>query len=255
MKRDCSDEPDPNWGMEWLLEFGQKDLSQLQDKEQRDLLLETQFFFRFSANTDLDIPAPLPDFARKVASGRPAMRFTDLRRVHKLWQEGLDQLFGPEMAKNPPPKGQWRMPVVTLRIELARTITPLPPLSRFKSGHPSSLRARFESLAEKWTGRARVRGTIREVSVGGWQETFWQLVRHLLTRYGDRIQHCAECKKLYLKRKRQGYCTSQCSQRARSRKWYSNNRENAREIRRRTYARKMKNKYGENVQIRRRIQR
>ena len=243
--------PTQEWGMEWLLQFAEQDFSQLRGKDQKPPVLDAQEFLRYSANWYIGGPVPSSDFARNVVRGKPALRFIDLIKVQQLWRDGIAQLFAPNLSEQKPLVARWTLPVTHVQVELVRTLEPLAP-RRFKRGEGSSLQHRLETLSEAWAGRGRNRGTIRDVSVGGWEATFWHIVRRCLTSYGPRLQHCAECRKLYFKHKRQVYCTTQCSQRARSRKWNMLNPEKAADLRHQAYIRRKQQLFGLNVKVKRR---
>jgi hypothetical protein len=87
-----------------------------------------------------------------------------------------------------------------------------------------------------------------------WPDRFWLCVVALLERFGHRLYRCQQegCGRLFLKTKRQTYCSAACSQRERSRKWYRRNREVARARRQNGYAQAMKKRTHQNVRIARR---
>ena len=236
--------------MEWLLQFAKQDFAQLRRQDQKHTVLAAQDFLRYSANWDLGGPVPSPEFARSVVRGKPALRFVDLVQVQQRWRDGLAQLFAPVMTEEKPLLARWSLPLTQVQWELVRTIEPLAP-RRFKRGEGSALQRRLETLTETWTGRGRTRGTIRDVCVGGWEVTFWHIVRTCLTSCGPRLQHCPECKALYVKHKRQAYCTTQCSQRARSRRWNMLNPEKAAELRHQAYIRRKQQQHGPHIQVKR----
>jgi hypothetical protein len=91
------------------------------------------------------------------------------------------------------------------------------------------------------TGLAHYHGRITRVTVATWPETPWLTVMGLLARFGERLRRCPACDehRLFLKNKRQEYCSSQCSQRARSAKWYAAHRDQAIERRHADYDRKV----------------
>jgi hypothetical protein len=78
---------------------------------------------------------------------------------------------------------------------------------------------------------------ITRVTVAAWPDTPWLTVMGLLAHFGERVRRCPACDehRLFLKNKRQEYCSSQCSQRTRSAKWYDKHQEEARQLRRDAY--------------------
>lgn len=60
----------------------------------------------------------------------------------------------------------------------------------------------------------------RDYHPAGWKDSFWLGVIALLEVYGERIRRCLDCAQLFLRQKRQQYCSPQCSQRVRSARYY-----------------------------------
>ena len=59
-----------------------------------------------------------------------------------------------------------------------------------------------------------------------WPDTVWLVVMSLLTEFGRQITRCPSCdeRRLFLKTRRQAYCSAACSQRVRSARWYDKHR-------------------------------
>jgi hypothetical protein len=59
-----------------------------------------------------------------------------------------------------------------------------------------------------------------------WPDTIWIVTMSLLEEFGQRLRRCPTCevRRLFLKTRRQMYCSAACSQRARSARWYNRNR-------------------------------
>jgi hypothetical protein len=99
-------------------------------------------------------------------------------------------------------------------------------------------------------------GAIEYYLYAGWPDVFWLAVADLLRVHGDRIRQCSkqECGKVFIRTKRQDYCSSECSQSVRSKKHYAENREKRKKDQRARYERKMRKKYdGQKIRIRHRV--
>jgi hypothetical protein len=59
-----------------------------------------------------------------------------------------------------------------------------------------------------------------------WPDTIWIVTMSLLEEFGTRLRRCPTCevRRLFLKTRRQMYCSPACSQRARSARWYNQHR-------------------------------
>ncbi len=86
----------------------------------------------------------------------------------------------------------------------------------------------------------------------GWPDGFYQAVACLLEKYGSYLRRCEECTRIFLKSKRQVYCSKACSQRVRTRRWYAKNRDKVIEKRHQAYVLEVKRKIGPNVRVDRR---
>src|SRR5262249_11177625 len=51
---------------------------------------------------------------------------------------------------------------------------------------------------------------LRICYVVGWPDIFWFAIANLLKTFASDFVRCTECRKLFLKTKRQGYCSSGC---------------------------------------------
>ncbi len=75
-------------------------------------------------------------------------------------------------------------------------------------------------------------------------------VADLLDAEGARLKVCPACKNLYVKQKRQQFCSNKCGQGERTRRYRAQHREEINERRREAYKRKWREKLGPNVKIR-----
>ena len=82
---------------------------------------------------------------------------------------------------------------------------------------------------------------VSQVIQASWPDTVWITVMSLLETFGTGIRRCAICPehRLFVKRKRQEYCSPRCSQRARSARWYRRHRALARRRQRAAYERQV----------------
>jgi phage FluMu protein Com len=80
---------------------------------------------------------------------------------------------------------------------------------------------------------SKVSAHIRTCYVVGWPDIFWFAIANLLEEFASDFIRCTECRKLFLKTKRQGYCSSAC----RITRWRRENPHRLSEIRRRAYVR------------------
>jgi hypothetical protein len=78
-----------------------------------------------------------------------------------------------------------------------------------------------------------------QITVATWPDTVWVTVLSLLEEFGPRVHRCPVCQTLFLKHKRQMYCSATCAQRARSSRWYARHGDLARKRRRDAYSRAM----------------
>ncbi len=87
----------------------------------------------------------------------------------------------------------------------------------------------------------RQHGRVWRTSVATWPDTIWVTTLGLLEEFGSGIFRCAMCpeRRLFVKSKRQVYCSRRCSQRKRSARWYQHHRVIARERRRQVYVRRV----------------
>ena len=88
-------------------------------------------------------------------------------------------------------------------------------------------------------------GRVGQMLEAGWPDTVWVSIMSLLEEFGREIRRCGVCaeRRLFLKRRRQEYCSRQCSQRARSARWYTAHRPEAQRRRRTAYQKQVKTGY------------
>lgn len=85
-----------------------------------------------------------------------------------------------------------------------------------------------------------------------WPEAAAVGIATVIERWGNAIGECIECKASFVKVGRQEYCSTSCSQKARSRRWYAANREAVLEKRHGEYASEQQARLGAKVKVARR---
>ncbi len=79
---------------------------------------------------------------------------------------------------------------------------------------------------------------------------FWLVLARCLEVYGSKLRRCEECDTVYLKVKKQKYCSSKCSQRVMARNFYKKHKEEIKAERRKAYLEEKRKKLGSKVKIR-----
>jgi hypothetical protein len=93
---------------------------------------------------------------------------------------------------------------------------------------------------------------IKRIYGSGWPAWLWLAVAAVLEEFGSHIKRCQapHCGRLFLRIRRQAYCSVECSQRVRSRRWYEAHQNEARDRRRDAYERHIRQKYpGANIRV------
>ena len=84
---------------------------------------------------------------------------------------------------------------------------------------------------------------IRRVYGATWRDLRWLAIATLLEEFGEQIGRCRSCSQFFVRIRRQAYCSSRCSQKVRSDKWYAAHRELAQKRRRQSYRRALKRQF------------
>lgn len=203
---------DPDRWVTRLLGFARTDLDQLTPEEWRQLQERIQQFCAASAPFDLSKLWQEYPFRATARATRRFQRGVPkelrsrgaLRAVQQELQNGLRQLFPETFGQGEPIYlGEWKVPASFRSISLTSRV-----VIRKKKRVPNNRFLKEEVLVH--TGRAYR---------ADWPDLFWIAVLEVLEECGPRIRRCEECRTLFLKRKRMAYCSSECSQRVRSRRW------------------------------------
>ena len=176
-----------------------------------------------------------------------ALAQTGPRRIYPVrW---LDQLLADEGslqattgdARGPrPPAHMRRTEIRQLQRQLRACVDDLLP----PAGAPKAGEIRLWAVPLRRVALASTRDRVSWVCAAAWPDIFWAAALSLIDAYGARLRRCPQCRTtLFLKRKRQTYCSSSCSQRARSGRWYARHREEAQRRRRFAYARRIRAAY------------
>jgi hypothetical protein len=248
-RRRWSDRGHLRW-LGWLLQFQGLDLARLRLEEQRGLC---ENIMRFCSAYPFGLSAQVGVLRSQQIEGLSlSVVRSEIKKIHKHLRQGFQSLIVGEKLMLADPKNilppdfedpskwetlvprLWQLPIKSINFSLWRS-------PEYKSSRGDKPR-RFKSGAVEYVIRA------------GWPDIFWLAVADLLRIYGDRIRQCqrVSCGKIFIRTKRQDYCSAQCSQSARSKKYYVANRAKATKKRRDRYEQKLKVEHGQNVQVRHR---
>jgi len=161
----------------------------------------------------------------------------EVSALHKQLRDVLD-LFFPLISEGHPGINYWPVPARITGIQLVR----LPP------PHPTNI-IRRKAVARSTTSLS---DSIQMNYSAGWPDLFWLAVADLLTMYVRQIRRCTECQKLFVKVKRQEYCSAKCSQRRRTRNWREGHEDELTELRHQAYERNI-HKFHPNAKVQRRL--
>ncbi len=200
---------DPERWMSWLLDFSTEDLGALDPKEWTRLRDEIKSLVKASAPFDIqklwqDHPlTPMPGFDTEMTKG---LRETeDVKRIQEELQNAFQQLI-PTTFSDPDYsfQGKWRLPSTIRETRLLSRIG-------FNQG--------------KRVVRLNPYIRIKKTDYAAWPDLIWLAVVDLMTECGHLLRRCQECTRLFIKKKRQAYCSQRCSQRLRWREWYKKHRD------------------------------
>lgn len=96
--------------------------------------------------------------------------------------------------------------------------------------------------------------SISRLYASQWPDWMWLAMAAVLEHVGSYIERCEtpDCLQLFLRTRRQTFCSAQCSQRVRSQRWYRAHRNEAREQRREAYQKDVRRKLSARVKVQRR---
>jgi len=215
--------------LKWVLDFAQQEIEALDESNRRKLEERLQRFCGASAafipneiwkNYPIVPEASL--FAKwergrlKVPLSRPK-----LEEMHRMLNQALESLYPrryPSAEEDRHPR--WLLPVTIKKVELVGRVN-----------KPS-----------KRVGNRLVTGTVMRAHIHrsymvGWPDLFWLAFAEYMETFATDLRRCTECLTLYVKRKRQEYCSKTCSQRVRTRRWKEKDPVHASNTRHQAYVR------------------
>ena len=103
--------------------------------------------------------------------------------------------------------------------------------------HVGLRRSRVGMAQQKARAKRSEAGKISRVYGAAWPDWLWLAIAAALEEFGPRIMRCTapDCSRLFLRNRRQAYCSTACSQRVRSKLWYDTHRAEAQKRRRESY--------------------
>lgn len=232
---------DTDFWLKWLVELYGKDVSKLGRSDIDRLAGEVERFCQnYSGQSEFQIPVSL---ARK-----------HLKKLH----DQLDEMF---KALIPVPSKAWSNPrgrigIVTWPLPSRQMSIHLHRIYRLKVTRPDEPKPNMRKLSAqeeemlkgqtKWEKEAMsfTDGAMSRVYSARWPHIFWLAVSEILVECGHRLWRCINCERLFIKRKRQAYCSSRCSQKVRSERWYRGHMEEAREKQREARKQKQRKETG-----------
>lgn len=127
-----------------------------------------------------------------------------------------------------------------LQLQVRETLHAFWPMTGKPAKHRITIPAGIQHVYLSNDGRE-----IQRTYGADWPDWFWVGIAALLEKFGSHVERCQapDCGGLFLRIRRQAYCCAECSQRVRSRRWYEEHREKARERRRDAYERQIRQKY------------
>lgn len=227
--------------LRWLLRFSQRNLTQIPESEWDDL------------------PKGLELFAVRlmgVGGVWPLSVLTDGFR--------LVRGFGGVPARLPRPLT--REEILSLHRELRRLLGELRPMEPFAPVNDwtaaavafprVTIPARIQRIDLTWN-LGREAHEITSVYGAEWPDWLWLAIAAVLKEFGPWIVRCEaqDCRRLFLRTRRQAYCSPECSQRVRSKRWYEAHQDKAREQRREAYQDEVRRKSYAKAKVQRRKRR
>ena len=152
---------------------------------------------------------------RRFRAHLPKLKRKEMRQVQAHLRQVLKDLRPIDSQRGPPPVMYPSIPGVIKRVHLVN-----------------------DRFAESGLGIKRVYGA-------DWCHLRWLAIATLLEECGEQIARCLApgCTQLFLRNRRQEYCSRSCSQKVRSSTWYEAHREDAKERRRQSYRREVELKH------------
>jgi hypothetical protein len=209
---------------EWILSFGKIRLRELNRKELDRLkqdIIELCHLGPVSAFRSVSRLLPPVDYTEFQWTFRKRLDVTDsqLKKFHNAVAIALRQLFPPS-GKD----GTWQIPATLAKSQVDRRVI-------------------HETIRKRGGDQERVYSWISRTSSARWPDIFFERVSEMFLTFGSLVAGCSECQTLFLRTRRQTYCSRRCSQKARSNRWYKTHREQAKLARRDRYAQRIRKTY------------
>ena len=201
---------------EWIFSFDKVRLRELSRKDldrlKRDIL-EICDLGPVSGFRTVSRLLPTVDYTEFQRTSRKPLNVTDsqLKKFHNAVTTALRQLFPPLG------NGTWQIPATLAKTHLDRMVI-------------------HETVMKRGGKQERVFSLVSRTFSARWPDIFFVRVAEMFKIFGSLVAGCSECQTLFLRTRRQAYCSSRCSQRARSNRWYKTHREEAKLKRRARYA-------------------
>jgi hypothetical protein len=227
--------------LKWLVELYGEDLSKLERSDINRLASEVERFCQnYSGQSEFQIPVAL---VRK-----------HLKKLHDQLGEMFKSLIPVPSRLWTKPRGRiglvtWHLPSAQMSIHLYR-------IHRLNVTRPDKPKLDMRNLSwpeqevlkgqAKWEKEAMsfTDGAISRVYTAQWPHIFWLATSEILVEGGHRLWRCINCERLFIKRKRQAYCSPRCSQKVRSERWYRGHMDEARRKQREARKQKKRNETG-----------
>jgi hypothetical protein len=206
---------DPERWMRWLLFFCQINLRRSSKEEWIGLKHDLHALCQSSSTFDFvqmwrgsriaASPKAQFEFAKGQLTGLRTR--TDVLTVQKILKEGLSNLYPKQLPTDHDKVFRvWKIPASVPEVYM----------TRFSMMAGQRIRKKAPSRPKNTKGAfsPQLRFYLK------WPDLFWLAVSEIIEQCGPQLRQCEECKTLFLRNKRQTYCSEACSQRVRSRKWY-----------------------------------
>jgi len=87
-------------------------------------------------------------------------------------------------------------------------------------GASATLRAHVSGVRLQRLNTGSAAGVELLFAVDDWETSFWLSIAALLEEHGSRIRRCSKCHALFMKLRKEVYCSRKCGNAARANKWY-----------------------------------
>ena len=227
--KDLQGKADPERWMRWLLSFCEINLRRLSKEEWIALKHDLHALCQSSSPFDF---AQMWRGSRIAASPKAQFEFakgqwtglrtrTDLVTVQNILKEGLTNLYPKQLPTDHDKVFRvWKVPASVPEVYMTRFSLMAGQRIRKKApSRPKNTKSAFFPQLRFYPK---------------WPDLFWLAVSEIIEQCGPHLRQCEECKTVFLRNKRQTYCSEGCSQRVRSRKWYKKHGKRIKNDRRQT---------------------